>query len=583
MTAEITLKHERVDDIPLLLGELERMEVARLVNEHFATHGNWQGLSLGQVVSGWVTFILSEANHRMSHVEPWAASRLQTLNRSLGAEVRALDFSDDRLAAVLDYLSQDEAWTTFEQRLNQVMLRVYDLRPERVRVDATTAKFYGRITEEGLFQFGHSKDHRPDLPQVKVNLSALDPLGLPLTTTVVSGNCADDPLYVPEIKCVQASLERHGLTYIGDAKMAALTTRGFVAASDDYYLCPLPATQVSAAALAQLLAPVWNQTQPLTAIFPPLANAEATAPPQPLAEGYEYPVAMEASIEGRPVRWQERRLVVKSLAAAEAQARTLATHLANAQAEIAALNQRRQGKKVFASETELRKAGEQILAKYHINDLLRLDCQTSEQRRQLRRYGPRPAQEKVERTIHIRAQVDEDVLAQRQRSLGWRIYATNQPAHLLSLAQAVLAYREEFRVEHGFSRLKGKPLSLTPLYLSTEQRVSGLLRLLLIALRVLCLIEFRVRRHLHSEGTHLAGLYPGNPKRTTARPTTERMLRTFEGLTLTTIHRASEEIIHLTPLSALQLRILHLLALSPDIYLRLLHHSSQPSLKLSEP
>lgn len=212
MRAEITLKHERVDDLPLLLGELERMEVAGMVDEHFATHGNWCGLSLGQVVSGWVTFILSEANHRMSHVESWAASRLQTLSRSLGAEVRALDFSDDRLAAVLDYLSQDEAWATFEQRLNQVILRVYDLRPERVRVDATTAKFYGRISADGLFQFGHSKDHRPDLPQVKVNLSVLDPLGLPLTTTIVNGNCADDPLYVPEIKCVQASLERHGLT-----------------------------------------------------------------------------------------------------------------------------------------------------------------------------------------------------------------------------------------------------------------------------------------------------------------------------------------------------------------------------------
>ncbi|MGH8604847.1 MAG: hypothetical protein ACREXR_19305 [Gammaproteobacteria bacterium] len=50
-----------------------------------------------------------------------------------------------------------------------------------------------------------SLDHRPDLPPVKISLSALDPLGLPLTTTVVSGECADDPLYVPEIKRVLAA------------------------------------------------------------------------------------------------------------------------------------------------------------------------------------------------------------------------------------------------------------------------------------------------------------------------------------------------------------------------------------------
>ena len=583
MTAEITLKHERVDDIPLLLGELERMEVARLVDESFATHGNWQGLRLGQVVSAWVTFILSEANHRMSHVEPWAASRLQTLSAGLGTTVRALDFSDDRLAAVLDALSEDEAWADFEQRLNRLTVRVYDLRPERVRIDATTAKFYGQRTDDGLFQFGYSKDHRPDLPQLKVNLSLLDPLGLPLTSTVVSGHCADDPLYVPEIKRVQASLARHGLTYIGDAKMAALATRSYVASSGDYYLCPLPARQVSAAELAQLLAPVGNQTQPLTVIFSPLAGAEPGGQPEPLAEGYEYPVAMEISLGGRPVRWQERRLVVKSLALSAAQQRTLELQLAAAQAEIAALHQRRQGKKVFTQEADLRTAAEQILTKHQVRDLVRLTCQTYEQVRSLRRYGARPPQVKVERTYQITAQVDEAALTHRIHTLGWRIYATNQPTAHLTLAQAVLAYREEYRAERGFARLKGKPLALTPLYLSSERRVIGLLRLLLIALRLLCLFEFTVRRQLQREGSPLAGLYPGNPKRTTAHPTTEMMLRTFEGLTLTTINQAGQVMTHLTPLSALQLRILHLLGLSPDIYLRLLQHSAKPSLKMSEP
>jgi transposase len=497
--------------------------------------------------------------------------------------VCALDFSDDRLAAVLDALSQDEAWADFEQQLNRLTVRVYDLRPERVRIDATTAKFYGQTTADGLFQFGHSKDQRPDLPQLKVNLSLLDPLGLPLTTTVVSGNCADDPLYVPEIQRVQASLARHGLTYIGDAKMAAVATRGFVADSGDYYLCPLPVTQVSAAALAQLLAPVWTQTQPLTVIYPPLSDAEPEKPPEALAVGYEYPLTMAVMLGGRLGQWQERRLVVKSLALAAAQQGTLETHLAAAQAEIAALNQRRQGKKVFRQEAELRTAAEHILTKHHVHDLLRLTCQTHEQVRALRRYGSRPPQVKVERTYQITAQVDETALTHRTRTLGWRIYATNQPTADLTLTQAVLAYREEYRAERGFARLKGKPLSLTPLYLSCEQRVTGLLRLLLIALRILSLVEFTVRRQLQREGSQLAGLYPGNPKRTTTQPTTEMMLRTFAGLTLTTIHQAGQVMTHLTPLSDLQLRILHLLGLSPDFYLRLLHHSAKPSLKMSEP
>jgi len=51
---------ERVDDIPILLAQLERMQVASLLDRYFPTHGNWQGLSLGQVVVVWLSHILSE-------------------------------------------------------------------------------------------------------------------------------------------------------------------------------------------------------------------------------------------------------------------------------------------------------------------------------------------------------------------------------------------------------------------------------------------------------------------------------------------------------------------------------------------
>jgi transposase len=101
---------------------------------------------------------------------------------------------DDRLTSVLDALSDDEQWQAFERELSRHLIRVYDLRPSRVRVDSTTISGYVQPTPDGLFQFGHSKDHRPDLPQVKIKLSALDPLGLPLGLTVDSGERADDGL-----------------------------------------------------------------------------------------------------------------------------------------------------------------------------------------------------------------------------------------------------------------------------------------------------------------------------------------------------------------------------------------------------
>ncbi len=132
--------------------------------------------------------------------------------------MRALDFSDDRLASVLDALREDEGWAAFEASLNRRTIRVYDLRPECVRIDSTTASGYWQVTEDGLFQLGHRKDHRPDLPQLKVMVAALDPLGMPVATQVVAGNQADDPLSIPAIDQVRAGLERRGLVYVGDSK-----------------------------------------------------------------------------------------------------------------------------------------------------------------------------------------------------------------------------------------------------------------------------------------------------------------------------------------------------------------------------
>lgn len=574
MTEKLTINTGRIDDIPVLLAQLDRMQVAAMLDEYFPTHGNWQGLSLGTVAAVWLTFILSEANHRLSHVQSWAETRLQILEGCLGQPVRALDFSDDRLAAVLDYLSRDQAWSDYERALNGRTLRVYELQPERVRVDSTTAKGYVEVGAEGLFQFGHSKDHRPDLPQIKINLSVLDPLGLPLTTTVVSGQHADDPLYVPEIKRVQQSLACPGVTYIGDSKMAASQTRAYVVKSQDYYLCPLPAVQVSRQELAELLGPVWSGHQPVSAVY---RDAEQ------IAQGYECTVQLQEQVEGETIEWTERRLVVCSLHLAQAQKQSLGARVRKALAAIANLNARAQGKKRFIDEADLRAAVEKIVTRYQVQGLLTLTYSSETTERRVRPYGTRPESTRVEQSVTVTASINEAAVTEAHRSLGWRVYATNQPAEQLSLEQAVLAYRAEYVVEQAIGRLKGKSVSLTPLYLETDKRIIGLVRLLMIGLRVLTLLEFSARKHLQHEGGKLAGIYPGNPKRATERPTTELMLRAFEGLTLTLMTEAKCTRAHVTPLSAVQQRILQLFGFSPDIYLRLSQHFSKPVLNLSEP
>jgi transposase len=176
----------------------------------------------------------------------------------------------------------------------------------------------------------------------------------------------------------------------------------------------------------------------------------------------------------------------------------------------------------------------------------------------------------------VSVQRNEAAIAQAVRLLGWRVYATNAPQDRLSLEQAVLAYRAEYLVERNFGRLKGKPLSLTPMYLQDDQRATGLTRLLSIGLRVLTLIEHVARKKLQQTGEKLSGLYAGNPKRATERPTTEALLRAFEGIFLSFVQIDGRSYRHITPLSELQRKILDLLDIPVSIYSSLAVNSVNP-------
>ena len=550
---------ERVDDLPLLIAQLREMDVPVLLNQAFKVHGNWAGLSFGHLVTVWLVFVISESNHRLSHLQTWAAKRLQTLQTSLGVALEATDFTDDRLAQALRYLSQEAAWQRFEDLLNQRLLRVYDLTGDTIRLDSTTARSYAAITPDGLLQLGHSKDHRPDLPQLKINLSVLDPLGWPLTATVANGACADDPLYVPEIERVRATLRRRGLLYVGDCKMAARATRLHVAAGGDFYLCPLPVKQLSGAELAALVEPVRLGQQATTPIW---RRNEETGKKEKLAHGYEYEVELVDEQEGQPVRVTERRLVVRSRAQAQAESKNLRARVCLAQRQIRALGKSQQGKRCLRTVAEWEAAVQQIVTKQRVRDLLEVRFEVQRQERSVRAWGTRPARPAVTECVTPLITVRAEAVAQACFLTGWRVYATNAPAAHLSLTQAVLAYRGSFVIERGFHRLKGHALSLTPLYLKTPQHLTGLVRGLLIGLRVLGALEYKARQTLAASGEKIAGLTKGLPKKATARPTAEALLQAFDGQSLFRVNGQWYQ----TPLTDLQRQILKLLSFSDDIY-----------------
>ncbi|WP_263420012.1 hypothetical protein [Tolypothrix sp. PCC 7601] len=193
-----------------------------------------------------------------------------------------------------------------------------------------------------------------------------------------------------------------------------------------------------------------------------------------------------------------------------------------------------------------------------------------------KRYRDRKARIVEELWFDMSFKIDDSAVQHQIQMLGWRVYVTNKNPNEFGLKQAVRAYRDEYLMERGFARLKNFPLSLTPIYLQREDHITGLIRLLSIGLRVLNLLEFQVRHNLEKEKEKLAGLYVGNPKRETTRPSAEIILAAFKEITLLLIEVKNEIYAHLTALSPLQKRILALLGFSISIYTQLDGQSFTP-------
>jgi transposase len=572
------LRVEVVADLPVLWATLERLDLPAALDRHFPAPLHWKGpLTPGEVLAVWLLFILSQADHCLNHVEPWVAQHHSTLSALLGKEVLPTCAHDDRLADWLTRLSASDSFSLLERDLNQQAIRVYQLPTELVRIDATTANSYAEVlSEQGLLQFGHSKDD-PDRPQLKIAAGVLDPLGLPLATAVVPGNSTDDPLYVPVIQAVQQSLGRGGHTYVGDCKMAALATRAFVAAGADWYLCPLSENQISRAERQELLQPIWDGTQALQPVWRPGAEGQ---PDELVAEGFSVDVELAATVGDQEVRWTERRWLVRSQAYARAQEAALERRLGKATQALRELVVRKRGKKPLV-HAELMEAAQAIVRREGVDGLLSYTVRATMATRQVRAYRDRPARQETEVFFEIDVCRAEMLIEEKKREMGWQVYGTNAVA--MALAPVVWAYRGQYRIEDDWSRLKGRSLGLTPLYLQDEGRIQGLVYLLSLALRVLTLLEWVVRQRLRQEGTKLQGVYAGQPGRQTARPSAELLLGAMKTISVSVVEVNGQTHALLSPLTEVQTRLLELWGLQPDLYETVAHGFSIPSVKTSEP
>jgi transposase len=303
----LPLQHERVDDIPFLFGVVQQLGLPELFDRYLGQHHLHQGLSNGLLAATWLTFLLSEGNHCKVDVQDWAKRHQHTLETLLQQPLRPVEFSDDRLGIVLHRL-HDADWPALERDLWQATCEVYQIPTVGFRLDSTTSYGYHQTTDEGLMQFGHSKDHRPDLPQVKLMAAAAQPTSHTIACDIVPGNVADDVLYQPLIGRIRSYVGCSGLLYMGDKKMSALSTRADIARNKDYYLTLLPRTGDNAASIDTWIEEALAGRYPLAQFY----KRDKSKRPVLFAQGCEFVRTCEGECDGERVVWEERVQLVRT-------------------------------------------------------------------------------------------------------------------------------------------------------------------------------------------------------------------------------------------------------------------------------
>ena len=397
---------ERVDDIPVIYGLLEQMGIQSIIDRVIKPHKNWSGLSPGWVMTIWLVHIMSEQNHLMEPVQQCVERHQYTLTELSGQEISELDFTDDRLAMCLRDLGEQGKWQEIENRLSVRLVRVYELKPEVVRLDATVNTVHHNQESGTLFQVGKAKNGLYET-QFKMMMASLDPLGLPLAVDIVPGNRADDPLYIPSYQRVKKILDRDGLLVVGDSKMSALLTRATMVAGGDNYLVSLADQKDEPELRLQLLEEWLERDAEATPIFLPEEQPTDGGVPDlnlAIASGFEVTRPQCVMVDDVEITWDERLLVVRSYSYQKSMLAGLHRRLYKAEAVLIALTPTRQrGKKQVEEQVQLLSAIQPIENNYRVKGFFDYKYQQEIEERNIRAYkGNLP---RVERKVRYQLTV----------------------------------------------------------------------------------------------------------------------------------------------------------------------------------
>jgi hypothetical protein len=399
-----------------------RMEWAKEYGSVYLLHALWQELGLGEEIE-------RAAAERPSRAALAEAAFLMVANRALAPEsklglyerwMRGVHWPEagalqlHHLYLALDLLAEQKAALEKE-----IFFRVADLLSAEVDLlfyDTTSVYFETEAEDDaegGLRKWGHSKDSRPNAPQIVVGL-AVTRDGLPVKSWVWPGNTADVAT-VEQVKRDLAGWRLNRVVYVADGGMMSEGNLAHLAKGGSGYIVGVPL----------------RKSKEAEAVLSRPGRFRKVAENLEVKE-IAYPSATEVPIAER----RRRYVLCRNPEEARRQQHRRAELLRELEAELKALEARTEA---------------------HPKAACRLQAS--------RRYGAYLRQRK-----NGRLEIDRGRVAQEEKLDGKWLVVTNDAS--LSAEDVALGYKQLIRVEESFRRLK-HGIDIRPVHHRTAERIEA--------------------------------------------------------------------------------------------------------------
>jgi transposase len=450
----------------------------------------------------------------------------KSVDRLLGDGLIAEDFNDDALGRALDVIHEYGTNQLFSEIAFPIAIE-QKLIGTSIHLDSSSLSVHGEYTEEdegGIklsddnesvletlvatpsITHGFSKDHRPDLKQVVINIATTGAAGFPIMMESHSGNASDQKILYEAVKRMQKFCKEMNelpeFMYVADSAMYNSCVNN---SADFIWMSRVPESITEAKA--------WLQKEDSSFAWKDLGN------------GYRVCTA-KSQYKDIDQRW----CVVSS---EQAYKREIVTFEKNVikDMELAENILKKLSHQHFSCEQDATDALKKLTPKLKYHQITAVPI-IIRKHKQNGRPKNGVSGEIVGYKLQGEVIKDTNKIDLARLMKGRFILATNQlNTDLLPDEKILSEYKKQSKTESGFKFIKDNSFEVSSIFLKKPERVAALMMIMTLCLMVYSVAQYRLRESLKELNEHV----PNQNGKLTQNPTMKRVFKLFQGVQVLTV------------------------------------------------